>query len=511
MENNTNHHSGASEQKNGLLSHQPAGQKGVTVAKIFSDAKDFFKKAKEARAEKRNSAVAGADDNSSESSEIKINPFPVEAFPEAVQQIIWETDKCLNYPVDFIGASLLCAAGIAIGVTHKIQAKRTWCESPVMYLALVGKSGTTKTHPLSFALRPISEYDNESNRKYQEQKAEYDYVMSLNKKERDELGMIEPVKPVWKRFLVSDVTPEGLAEVHKFNPRGIALYADELASWVMNFNRYNKGSEEQFWLSAWSGKPIIIDRKSSDPILINFPSISVVGTIQNGILKELSGNGKSQNGFIDRILFAYPGYCEKPGWTEVELDELVIQNWNEVISRLLDLPFQVNETGNPEPKVVQFDPEAKKLFIEWFDRNASMSNATDEEARAGIYAKLDQYTLRFALILQLLRWACGEGSGDVVEVEAVSGAVKLAEYFRQTALKVRDIISNPLGQLPENKQKLYEALPDTFTTAEGLEIAQSLTPPVPPDTYHKFLGNYSGKGPLKLFKRLGRGVYEKLV
>ena len=34
-----------------------------------------------------------------------------------------------------------------------------------------------------------------------------------------------------------------LADVHKFNKRGIGVYSDELASWFKNFNRYNKGSE----------------------------------------------------------------------------------------------------------------------------------------------------------------------------------------------------------------------------------------------------------------------------
>ena len=49
-----------------------------------------------------------------------------------------------------------------------------------------------------------------------------------------------------KRFLFSDVTPEGLIYIHAQNKRGLCLWTDELSAWFKNFNRYNNGSEEQF-------------------------------------------------------------------------------------------------------------------------------------------------------------------------------------------------------------------------------------------------------------------------
>ncbi|KAA6333479.1 hypothetical protein EZS27_018105 [termite gut metagenome] len=111
-----------------------------------------------------------------------------------------------------------------------------------------------------------------------------------------------PEEPAQKKFVVSDITPECLAFVHDGNKRGICLYADELASWFKNFNRYSKGSEEQFWLSVFSGKPIIFDRKGMKrSISVKHSFISVIGTIQKGILKELAKGERNQNGFLDRI------------------------------------------------------------------------------------------------------------------------------------------------------------------------------------------------------------------
>ena len=87
--------------------------------------------------------------------------------------------------------------------------------------------------------------------------------MSMSKKERLEAGLDEfPQAPVRRRFLVSDITPEGLSLIHAQNPRGLCLWSDELSAWFKNFNRYNNGSEEQFWLSVFNAKPTISDRKS---------------------------------------------------------------------------------------------------------------------------------------------------------------------------------------------------------------------------------------------------------
>src|SRR5699024_4916036 len=122
---------------------------------------------------------------------------------------------------------------------------------------------------------------------YQRERQDYDTILNLTKTERGQQGFDQPTEPAWQQSLVSDFTPEALTDVHKFNKRGVGVYADELASWFKNFNRYNKGSEEQFWLSVWSGAPIRINRKTSEPIYIQKPFISVVGTIQPGVLDDL--------------------------------------------------------------------------------------------------------------------------------------------------------------------------------------------------------------------------------
>ena len=194
--------------------------------------------------------------------ELSGGEFPISVFPHKIQRIITELHASQGYPIDYIAAAMLSALAVSIGNSHLAQVKRGWVESPILYMALIGRPGANKSHPLSFAFQPFIEHDYRHNKEYQEQYAEYERTMSMTKKERLEAGKDEfPIPPTRSRFLVSDITPEGLSLIHAQNPRGLCLWSDELSAWFKNFNRYNSGSEEQFWLSVFNAKPTISDRK----------------------------------------------------------------------------------------------------------------------------------------------------------------------------------------------------------------------------------------------------------
>ena len=428
--------------------------------------------------------------------ENKIPPFPVEVFPPVVQQIIKTTNESLNYPTDFISASMLYAVSLACGNTHKVEVKKGWQENAVLFITNVGKPNTNKSHPLAFALTPIFQRDKITYSDYEKKKQEYDQA-------EDKKGIS---KPSWQKFILSDFTPEALAEVHKINKRGIGVYVDELAIWFKNFNRYHKGAEQEFWASVWSGTQINIDRKNGEPVLISLPFISVIGNIQPQILFELSKDSRAQNGFIDRILFAFPEGLQKNYLSDTEIDTVIIDNWENIISNLLNLKLQFHkETFKPEPTILKFTPEAFQLLKQWQKQNVDLCNSTENDTLAGIYGKFDIHVVRLSLILEMLRWACA-GNEQIVQqvgIEAVNGAIQLAKYFRATAEKVYSVISvfNPFDKLPTDKQNLYEALPDIFTTAEGLKIAK----------LHGFLERNFKRflNEKVFFTRLKHGEYEK--
>ena len=433
----------------------------------------------------------------------KQNPFPIEVFPEPIQEIITATNESLNFPIDFIGASILYAISVSIGNTYRAEIMRGYEQNAVLYLAIVGRPGTNKTHPLKWAMKPIEQRDTLKFQDYQKKKQEYDTIAALTKKEREQQGYDEPVKPIWEQYLISDITPEALVSVHSCNKRGLGVNVDELASWFKNFNRYNKGSEQEFWLSVWSGNTVKVNRKTSDQYNIPVPFISVAGTIQPGILNELAKN-RTENGFLDRLLFVVPDNLKKEYWSETELNPSIVENWQTIISNLLDVPIIQDENNTPKPKILRFTADAKQLLFEWQQDLTDQSNKPENVAITGINAKMEMYAVRLALILQMIRYACNEDNNQAVGIEAVQGALKLVEYFKRTAIKVHSIVNNasPLDKLPTDRQSLYTKLPDTFTTNEGVQVAKSMG--MAERTFKRFLNNK------ELFKWLRQGEYEKL-
>lgn len=75
-------------------------------------------------------------------------------------------------------------------------------ESPILYMALIGRPGANKSHPLSFAMKPFLDYDYKQNQEFEKALAKYDELMSMSRKERAESGGEQfPQEPIRKRFL----------------------------------------------------------------------------------------------------------------------------------------------------------------------------------------------------------------------------------------------------------------------------------------------------------------------
>lgn len=431
--------------------------------------------------------------------------FPISIFPANIQHIIKEVHECHGYPIDYVAASMLTAIAVGIGNAQLVQIKQGWLESPIIYMALIGRPGANKSHPLSFAMKPFLDYDYQQNQEYEKQYAQYKELMNMSRKERAENGSEQfPKEPTRKRFLVSDITPEGLSMVHSQNKKGLCLWADELSSWFKNFNRYNNGSEEQFWLSVFSAKTTISDRKSArSSIFIKRPYISVIGTIQKKILSELAKGERSNNGFIDRILFVMPNLQYKTRWNDKELSSDVEKEWDEIIRRLIHYNCEYDENNEIIPHILTFTPEAHQKIYEWQHQLSELCDAETNDAIVSIYCKLEIYIIRFCLIIQLARWTCGECNKEQIDILTVERAITLTEYFKESAMKVQNIIN----EVTLNSQQLsiVSQLPNYFTTAQGALIAEKHS--MKERTFQRFLNDNIGI----LFRKEKHGEYSKIT
>ena len=75
---------------------------------------------------------------------------------------------------------------------------------------------------------------------------------------------------------------------------------------LKDMNKYREGSDLEFWLSCWSGSPVILTRVTRKGSYIERPSIPVLGGIQPSVLTNFNTSENKENGFMDRILLCYP-------------------------------------------------------------------------------------------------------------------------------------------------------------------------------------------------------------
>jgi hypothetical protein len=279
-----------------------------------------------------------------------------------------------------------------------------------------------------------------------------------------------------------------------------------LASWFKNFTRYNNGSEEQFWLSAFNGSTTMSDRKNSqNSIFIKSPFISVVGTIQKRLLTELANGERAANGFIDRILFAMTKTTSKPRWNEEEVREDLDRDWERILNRLLSVSCNLNENQEPQPIIIRFDNDAKKSLYAWQHYNAELCDNEMSDNVISFFCKLEIYVLRFCLILRMARWAVSDESQspEIIEADDVDGAIRLTEYFRQNALAVITCVSEE--KLNDLHRTVYDHLTDEFSTADGIKTAERFG--MKDHTFKMFLTRNLNT----LFKRIRQGWYRKML
>ena len=426
------------------------------------------------------------------------NLFPIQIYPKAIQEIIIEIHNKHLFPIDYLGAGILSAASASIGKSHKLEVKHGWEEKVNLFMVIVGQPGDAKTQALKFCFNPIQIKESQLFAEYENQLLEYEKNNSENSDTKN-----KERKPILKRYLLSDFTPEALILNHSYNKRGICIYVDELNGWLKNFNRYNSSGEAETYLSLWSGTQITTDRASGKSLRLEDPCLSVIGSTQISVLKDFGKDGRLTNGFMDRLLFVYPNDEKVLRWNIEQVNKVLFNNYTTLIHNLIDL-------GDNDPSisnVFTMETEAKEFLFRW------QNNRPDKflfDYERSVEIKLQQYVLRFALILQLINSTVESKSTNQVNIYSIKGAIQLFDYFYHNAIQVRTEIlkKNYFETLTELQKNILNELPKTFTTAEGLIIACKLIDGRPRISDRQFKTYLKD---LKLFKRLAYGSYEKIV
>jgi len=328
--------------------------------------------------------------------------FPLGSLPGPIRQFVEEGAEAFPAPVELLAIPIFVSLGAAIGNSRVLQLKDGWVERPSIYASVVCESGSLKSPTLDLSTSFLRDLQTPSHR-------------------------------TW----TSNATVESLARLLQSNPRGILMYQDELSAWVRSMNQYRqgKGSDKEFYLSGWSGQDYVIDRVAleDEPIQVKRPFLSVVGAIPPEMLGELDPAAGQADGFLPRILFAWPKSLT-PSWSETTIHPHTLQANKDLFIQLTALEYIPSEG----PVLLTLTPEAQKRFIEWIAQHfLDMEERASSPYLQGVYAKLKGYCACLSLIHAL----GNDPNTQSVGINSLEAGISLVEYFKGQAFRVDGFFS----------------------------------------------------------------------
>jgi hypothetical protein len=377
--------------------------------------------------------------------------FPTDSLPEPVRCYVFEAAEAIGCDPTMVVLPLLAALSAAIGNTRRIRLKKSWSEPAIVWAVVVAESGSLKTPAHIEATKILHQQQAANFAQHTEAMRVYDREIAIYEadfldwkrkgKKIHEPPPERPVEPVCPRLIASETTIEALADRLQTAPRGLCIVCDELSTWLQGFNQYKggRGGDVGHWLSMHSAGSVLIDRKTGakQTIYVERASVNITGSIQPGALRRGLSREHFENGLAARLLLAMPPRLPKH-WTEAEVNDETEQLLRNAFERLLSLDFRLDDQGRSVPIDVDLSVEAKDVWQEFYNRHgAEQAELVGDDA--AMWAKIEAYAPRLALIVHFVRWAANDPTlvrFDALDATSIQTGIKLADWFGYEARRV---------------------------------------------------------------------------
>ena len=389
--------------------------------------------------------------------------FPIRGLPEFLQSYIQDYTQAYSIPLEFIAASIIHAIGGAIGKgAYTLERYKNY---PALWMILVAPSGIGKSDPMTAAYTPIQENDTESYTKWEVAVQEWQKkCQQQTKKQKQE----PPPKPIYKQRLIADVTSEALFQTLHDNPDGLVLFRDELKGWFNELSRYTGTASLQHYLSLFDGRPVMINRKTSDPTHIPEPFLAILGSVQPPVLMEwLRDKSVRDNGFAPRVLFVWPDNMKKALSREDGVPDETKQKYAEFIQQI------VYRTPEKTLGKIPITEDARAVLRAFEERTVNLQNGTEIDHLKAVYSKMMIHVNRLAIAIAVA-WHILEYLPLEINGRVAKYAVQLAEYFIATGEKVYRLIAEGDNGQGLSNADLLKLLSKRYTIKSQTKLAEAL-------------------------------------
>lgn len=368
------------------------------------------------------------------------------------RDLVWAMARAYECHTDIVMGGVLASVATMIG--KKVYIKyNDMKDYPANYFCIVAPSGSNKTAPINYLLRPLQQRDSQQYDIYTMQLAEW----QQSHKKGDETG-----KPTYVQTVLNDCTPEAMLRALYVNGDGCMVHADEIHSFLANLDRYNKGDSSSQLLSIWSGVPLTVTRKGSEPIRIAEPNLTILGGIQPKIFGQVYGKYINGSGFFGRWLYIYPQHPH----INIQRQPLGDENrmhWRDLCQWVMQLsPTEVRLSDDAQSILDAFISSRKKMVRE---------EETDPDMTEYL-CKSQIHVWKLAVLAHVLRAEPGEDLPLYISGATMQYAVQLAQVLENNAFRVLKLVRSR-GQ-SVSKEEGIRLLYGLYPTLNQAQLAKAL-------------------------------------
>lgn len=388
-----------------------------------------------------------AADAGSAQEEISLPPVPLSAFPEPLQKVIVDAADTFSCPIEIPTAAVLSFLSCLVGGARHLERKDSHIAHGVLWVAIVGVSGTGKSHCSKAIMQPLHQLEWYYHQDYESQMMSYghaktDYDLEvLAYKQAFKQGKtpqqpVEPATPLRKEIILDDTSVEGAGKSLRGNPKGLCLQRDELAGILFDLDKYSnsKGGFKARLLQGIDGASWKINRMGEGKdAYIRHAFIGMFGTIQPGIISTaFNPRSDKQSGFLPRFILIRaiqnkPHLDNNRSFSQASKDTL--QRLANVLSLLDPTPWE-GEGWHPDD-LVPISKEASDLYLAWQNKGSTEATQVNgqESPEHTVFQKTASKVLSICLVLSLAENALGNiPLTSPITADQMKKAIRIGEW-----------------------------------------------------------------------------------
>ena len=430
-------------------------------------------------------------------------PFPLEAMPQDLQNLMNEMTGYYKTPIPLIAGSALSVLAVAGQSLANVNIDGT-LESPLsLFTMVIAESGERKSQIDKELSKPVHDWE----RMKQSEMKEVATIAKANKKtwaarvkgieqaiqrtankgnsteklakDLQELQQDEPQDVVIPSLLMQDQTPEGMTKaLHRYPTAGLLSSEAGIVLGGHGMSSDTAMRNMSIFNDLWSGHPIKITRAQSDNYSLYKRRLSVGLAVQPTTLAAFSKNTDARGiGLFSRFLLAHPEstrgqrmYTPPPEWTHLPA-------YKARIAALLDAQREPEtDGGGLDLHVLDLHPKALKVWIDGYNEiEKGLQPHREYASIPDIASKTADNAARLAGLFHLYENGL---TGRITESEMQSG-ITIAQWYLHEALRYFTNATKPASiQDAYNLEKwiISKCKESQTNIIEKRELMQKVTP-----------------------------------